>query len=118
MAGEEQNTAFWQDQIKEQAVTELQKMTDQQAGYGAPRSHSKVSESQEDIQITKMITAGEIKNQVVKLNSSSPKRTEEPEECFEPLLDLTPVEEFADSLSNQKKNDQKQGNAPLIAIDR
>ena len=99
-------------------MAELQRTTDQQADHGAPRSHSKVSQSQEDIQITKMITAGEIKNQVVKLNSSSPKRTEEPEECFGPILDLTPVEEFAESPSNQKKNDQKQGNAPLIAIDR
>jgi len=107
MAGDEQDAVDRHDEQVESADIEHQKTTDQRADDGAPRSLSKVSQSQEDIQITKMITAGEIKNQVVKLNSSSPKRMEEPEECYEPILDLTPVEEFVDSPSNQKKNDQK-----------
>ena len=54
-----------------------------------------------------MITSGEIKNQVVKLNSSTPKRMKEPEECCEPILDLTPMDEFLDSTITQKKNEQK-----------
>jgi hypothetical protein len=54
-----------------------------------------------------MITSKEMQSQVVKEDSATPKKMKEPEECCEPILDLTPIDEFLDSTVTQKKNEQK-----------
>ena len=64
----------------------------------------KVSNLYQNFQITKMMTSGEIKNQVVELNPSSPKAG---------TLELSASQELL-----TKKSEGKQSNSSLIAIDR
>lgn len=86
---------------------QVQETNNKQTDGGGWPSLSKASHSQEDVKATNMITSKEMQSQVVKEDSATPKKMKEPEECCEPILDLTPIDEFLDSTVTQKKNEQK-----------
>lgn len=69
----------------------------------------KVSNLYQNFQITKMMTSGEIKNQVVELNPSSPKVG---------TLELSTSQELINPLKTSKNSEGKQSNSSLIPIDR